>query len=91
LRSQLTDTDLGITGDMEPTDPVKEFPDNVISAVPVNVKEPTLKVADNPVKVTVSSASCPQPLSPHAFALQPVASKASSFQYACPQVNRPPS
>ena len=85
----VTETVLGITGEIEPTDAVEEFPDNVISAVPVNVKEPTLKVADTPVNVIVSSASCPQPLSPQAFAPQPVASKASSFQYAWPQVNLP--
>ena len=43
----VTETVLGITGEIEPTDAVEEFPDNVISAVPVSVKEPTLKVADN--------------------------------------------
>ena len=85
----MTETVLGITGEIEPTDAVEEFPDNVISAVPDSVKEPTLKVADNPVNVIVSSARFPQPLSPHAFAPQPVASKASSFQYAWPQVNLP--
>ena len=85
----VTSTVFGITGKIDPVEDVDETPVGSITAVPVNVNDPMLKEEDTPVNETVSSASYPQPLSPQAFAPQPVASKASSFQYACPQVNRP--
>ena len=75
---------------MRPTDPVKETPVGSTTAVAVIlVPDPIENVADTPVNETVSSARFPHSPSFHAFAPHPVASKASRFQYAWPQVNRP--
>ncbi len=78
-----------MTGDIDPTDPVKESPVGIIIFVLTIVTEPTEKEEDTPVSETVSSARFPHSPSFHAFAPHPVASKASRFHYACPQVNRP--
>ena len=82
-------TVFGMTGDIDPTDPVKESPVGIIIFVLTIVTEPIEKEEDTPVNETVSSARFPHSPSFHAFAPHPVASKASRFQYACPQVNRP--
>ena len=57
-----------IAGAIDPTLPVVETPDSVISAVPVTDNDPTLDEKDTPVKVTVSSARFPHSPSFHAFA-----------------------
>ena len=62
-----------IAGAIDPTLPVVETPDSVISAVPVNDNDPTLDEKDTPVKVTVSSAKFPHSPSFQAFAPHPVA------------------
>ena len=78
-----------MTGEIDPTDPVKETPVGIIIFVLTKLTDPKEDEIDMPVNETVSSAKFPHSPSFHAFAPHPVASKASRFQYAWPQVNRP--
>ena len=78
-----------MTGEIEPVDDVEETPVGSIKAFAKIPTAPILEVAAIPVYETVSSARFPHSPSFHAFAPHPVASKASRFQYAWPQVNRP--
>jgi hypothetical protein len=78
-----------MTGEIEPVDAVDETPVGSTTAVPIRLTVPNEDVEAMPVNETVSSARFPHSPSFHAFAPHPVASKASRFQYAWPQVNRP--
>ena len=70
-----------MTGEIDPTDPVKETPEGSTTAAAVMlVPDPNENVDETPVNETVSSARFPHSPSFHAFAPQPVASNASLFQ-----------
>jgi hypothetical protein len=71
-----------MTGDIDPTDPVKDSPVGIIIFVLTILTDPKEAENDIPVNETVSSARLPYSPSFHAFAPQPVASKVSALQLA---------